>query len=110
MSYDKSFISDVLAVFIRTVQGWYKTKAKEQGYVNVQGGSVSFVQRFGSSLGVTPHVRSLALDGVYVFQGDTEQPFFCEVPSLTDEDIKTAHELLEKLAAIVPPPRSYTTR
>jgi hypothetical protein len=92
MSYDKQLISDVLAVFLRVVQGWYKTKAKEEGYTDVQGGAVSFVQKFGSSLNLTPHFHSLVLDGVYVFQGDTEQPFFFAAPSPTDEDIKTVSE------------------
>jgi len=50
MSYDKCLISDVLAVFLRVVHGWYKRKAKELGVANVQGGSVSFLQKFGSSL------------------------------------------------------------
>ena len=45
MSYDKRLITDVLAVFLRVVQGWYKTKAKEEGYTDVQGGAVSFVQK-----------------------------------------------------------------
>ena len=45
MSYDKRLISDVLAVFLRVVQGWYKRKAKELGFDNVQGGSASFVQK-----------------------------------------------------------------
>ena len=58
----------------------------------MQGGAVSFVQKFGSSLNTTPHYHSLVLDGVYVFQGDTEQPFFFEAPSPTDEDIKTVSE------------------
>ncbi|MDJ0767029.1 MAG: transposase zinc-binding domain-containing protein [Myxococcota bacterium] len=43
LAYDKKLISEVLAVFLRVVQAWYTTKAKEQGYVDVQGGSVSCV-------------------------------------------------------------------
>ncbi|MCP4606226.1 MAG: hypothetical protein GY847_37905 [Proteobacteria bacterium] len=73
MSYDKRLISDVLAVFLRVVQGWYKKKAKEQGYVDVQGGAVSFVQKFGTSLNTTPHYHSLVLDGVHVSSNDTER-------------------------------------
>ena len=38
LAYDKKLISEVLAVFLRVVQAWYTTKAKEQGYVEVQGG------------------------------------------------------------------------
>ena len=33
--------------------GRYKTMTKNLGFVNVQGGSVSFVQKFGSSLNAT---------------------------------------------------------
>jgi hypothetical protein len=44
MSYDKQLISNVLAVFLRVVQGWYRRKAEELGFANLQGGSVSFLQ------------------------------------------------------------------
>ena len=58
MSYDKRLISDMLAVFLRVVHGWYKRKAKELGVANVQGGSVSFLQKFGSSLNTPARVDS----------------------------------------------------
>ncbi len=38
--------------------------ANALGFDNVQGGSVSFVQKFGSSLNATPHYHCLLLDGV----------------------------------------------
>jgi hypothetical protein len=95
LSYDKRLISDVLAVFLRVIQGWYKKKAEEQGCVDVQGGSVSFVQRFGSSLNMTPHYHCLVLDGVYMFSNDSEQPVFFEAPTPTDDDVK---ELIETVA------------
>jgi hypothetical protein len=36
LSYDKRLISDVLAVFLRAVQGWYRNKAKALGFGNLQ--------------------------------------------------------------------------
>ena len=79
----------MLAVFLRTVQAWYKHKAKKQGCTDVQGGSVSFIQRFGSAINVTPHFHSLVLDGVYA---DDKKPAFIAAPLPTDEDIKTVTE------------------
>jgi hypothetical protein len=96
MSYDKRLTSDVLAVFLRVVQGWYRNKAKDLGFVNVQGGSVSFVQKFGSSLNVTPHYHSLVLDGVYVLSDDSNEPFFVATPPPTDEDVE---QIAETVAA-----------
>ena len=92
MSYDKRLISDLLAVFLRVIQGWYRNKAKELGFANVQGGSVSFVQKFGSSLNATPHYHCLLLDGGYAFPDDTKAPFFVATPPPTDEDVKQVAE------------------
>jgi hypothetical protein len=59
MSCDKRLISDVLAVFLRVVQGWYKRKAKALGFDNVQGGSVSFVQKLTRDLRFAPTRRQV---------------------------------------------------
>jgi len=96
MSYDKRLISDVLAVFLRVVQGWYRRKAEELGFANLQGGSVSFLQKFGSSLNATPHYHCLVLDGAYTFPDDANEPFFVATPPPTDEDVK---QIAETVAA-----------
>ena len=96
MSYDKRLISDLLALFLRVVQGWYKTKAKELGFANLQGGSVSFVQKFGSSLNATPHYHCLLLDGGYTFSDDSSEQFFFATPPPTDEDVR---QIAETVAA-----------
>ncbi len=49
-------------------------------------GSATFVQRFGSSLNLNPHVHVLMLDGVYV-HGD-EAPVFVAAPPLSDQDVQ----------------------
>ena len=49
-------------------------------------GSVTFVQRFGSSLNLNPHVHVLMLDGVYV-DGD-EAPVFVAAPPLSDQTVR----------------------
>ena len=50
LAYDGKLLSDVLAVFLRVVRGWYYRQAKAAGYKDVRCGSVTFAQRFGSSL------------------------------------------------------------
>jgi len=96
MSYDKRLISDVLALFLRVIQSWYRRKAKALGYGNVQGGSVSFIQKFGSSLNATPHYHCLLLDGGYTFSNDSNEPFFVATPPPTDDDVK---QIAETVAA-----------
>ena len=48
--------------------------------------SVTFVQRFGSSLNLNPHVHVLMLDGVYA-DGD-EAPVFVSAPPLSDQTVR----------------------
>ena len=52
------------------------------GHDRARWGSATFVQRFGSSLNLNPHVHVLMLDGVYV-DGD-EAPVFVSAPPLSD--------------------------
>ena len=49
-------------------------------------GSVTFVQRFGSSLNLNPHVHVLMLDGVYVDGEDA--PVFVAAPPLSDQAVQ----------------------
>lgn len=95
LAYDGKLLSDVLAVFLRVVRGWYYRQAKEAGYKDVRCGSVTFAQRFGSSLNCNPHFHSLALDGVYV-QGDDDTPTFLPAPELTDDDTRQIVETTAK--------------
>ena len=56
------------------------------GHDRARWGSVTFVQRFGSSLNLNPHVHVLMLDGVYV-DGD-EAPVFVSAPPLSDQTVR----------------------
>jgi putative transposase/transposase-like zinc-binding protein len=93
LAYDGRLLSDVLAVFLRVVRGWYYKQAKAAGYKDVRCGSVTFAQRFGSSLNLNPHFHVLQIDGVYVQAEDA--PVFVPAPELTDEDV---HQIVETTA------------
>jgi hypothetical protein len=100
LAYDKKLLSEVLAVSLRAIGGWYKKKARSLGFLNAQWGSVSFLQRFGSSLAINPHFHTLGLDGVYVRRG--ESPEFLETSSPTDDDVQrlvetVAHRIVRLL-------------
>ncbi len=47
LAYDKKLISEVLAVFLRVVQAWYKNKARELGFSDVQAGFCCEATRLG---------------------------------------------------------------
>ncbi len=86
LAYDGKLLSDMLAVFLRVARGWHYRQAKADGYEDVRCGSVTFAQRFGSSLNLNPHFHVLQLDGVYAQAEDA--PVFLPAPELTDDDVR----------------------
>ena len=111
LAYDGEWVSAVLAVFLRVVGRWYRHQAQALGHDRTRWGSVTFVQRFGSSLNLNPHVHVLMLDGVYVDGEDA--PVFVPAPPLSDQAVQqivetssrriirlcTKHGLLDDTAA-----------
>ena len=88
LAYDGKLISGLLAVFLRVVTAWYVRQARGQGYRGARCGSVTFVQRFGSSINLNPHFHVLFLDGVYVPAAEGGAPVFVAAPPLADEDVQ----------------------
>ncbi len=82
---DGKLLSDVLAVFLRIVRGWYCRQAKAAGYKDVRVDSVTFCQRFGGAININPHFHVLQLDGVYTDDEGKETPVFVPAPALGDE-------------------------
>jgi hypothetical protein len=54
LAWDGELIAAVLRVFQRVVGGWYRRQARALGHSDGRCGSVTYVQRFGSSLNVNP--------------------------------------------------------
>lgn len=79
--------SEVLRCFLRSVFADYRRRARLLvGIRKGQCGSVTFLQRFGSALNLTPHFHALVLDGVY--RGPSHAPGeFIAVPAPSTDDV-----------------------
>ena len=80
LAFDAALCTEVLAVFMRVIFGWLKSTAKNQGLRDAQGGAITVVQRFGSSLNLNLHLHSLVLDGVYTRPTPEAVPVFHPLP------------------------------
>ena len=67
------------------LEGFYRAA---QGHPGGRTGGVTFVQRFGSSLNLNPHLHVLMMDGVYVRHPDTGTPTFVAVAPPTDAQLQ----------------------
>ena len=98
LAHDRKLLSDVLRIFLRVVNRWYRKQTKAIGITESLGGSVTFAQRFCSALNLNPNFHSLLLDGSF----NTKTNIFHSAPSLEDEDVKktvenTAHRVIRML-------------
>ncbi len=65
-AWNARLTSDVLRAFLRALFADQRRRARTLvGIRQGQCGAVTFIQRFGSALNLTPHFHTLVLDGVY---------------------------------------------
>lgn len=65
-AWDARLTTEVLRAFLRSLFADQRRRARRHfGIPRGQCGSVTFIQRFGSALNLTPHFHVLVLDGVY---------------------------------------------
>jgi ribosomal protein S27E len=74
-------------LFVEEIARWQKQKAKAAGIDGGETGSVTFVQRFNSTLGSFVHLHVVALDGVFTRTG--AGVVFHEGPAPTRDEIET---------------------
>jgi len=88
LAYDAPLTSAVLGVFVRTVFGSLRRRARKQwGVARGQCGAVTFVQRFGGALNLNVHFHSLLLDGVYA-SGPDGALRFLPLPPPEDAEVE----------------------
>jgi hypothetical protein len=76
LAFDRELCRAVRAVFLDTVLGALRRRARRQGVRDGRGGAVVCVQRFGGALNLNVHFHALVLDGVYEPAGPGERPRF----------------------------------
>jgi hypothetical protein len=87
-AYDSELMAGILNIFIRTVFGDLRRRARESfGLTRTQCGAVTFVQRFNSALGLNVHFHAAVLDGVYAANADGN-PEFHELPPPEDAEVQ----------------------
>ena len=86
-AWNARLTSQVLRAFMRSVYADQRRRARALfGIRQGQCGSVTFIQRFGSALNLTPHFHTLVLDGVY--PGPSYAPGeFAALPPPETEDV-----------------------
>jgi len=92
LAYDSSLLSAALTIFIRALFAFQRRRARSLGLPTTRSttsGTVSFVQRFGSALQLTPHVHTLLPDGVFVPDPDDPdgRPRFHRIAPPSDEEV-----------------------
>jgi len=91
LAYDADLCTQVLRIFVAEVFKWYKRTAKEQlGLASVKQahcGSVTAIQRAGSSVNLNLHFHQLACDGVFVQQHEDDTPAFHAMPAPSAPEI-----------------------
>jgi hypothetical protein len=65
LAWNHDVCRGVVAVFVRSVLGFLRARARDDGVVDGRGGAVAVIQRFGGALNLNRHVHVLALDGVF---------------------------------------------
>src|SRR5262245_31043713 len=85
LAFDHALCRAVIAVFVRTVLGWYR-RARRDGWADGHSGTVTVIQRFGSGLQLNVHSHALVLDGVFTEAADGTLRFHLAPPP-TDVEV-----------------------
>ena len=80
LAYDSSLVRDALQIFVRSIFASIRRRAGiAASNRQARCGAVAFIQRFSDALNLDPHFHVLALDGIYVVDGEGE-PVFRRLP------------------------------
>jgi len=82
MAWDHRLCRAVLGVYVRVLLGWYRRRGRRRGLADPRTGTVTAIQRFGCALNLHVHFHTLALDGVYVRDGEDGVRFWSSQDSV----------------------------
>lgn len=93
LAYNHERCTAVLAILIRVLLQFYRSRAHSRGVHGGRTGSVTFIQRFGSAANLNLHFHVLVIDGVFTEERSGELAFHAAPPPTTQE----VTELLTKV-------------
>ena len=89
LAWDHDLCRAVVAVYLRTVLGALRARARHNGVADGRSGAVAVIQRFGGALNLNVHVHALVLDGVFARQAAGALTFHatCRLTALDVEEV-----------------------
>lgn len=106
VAFDGALLGEMLGIFLRAVFGSLKRRAREYGIPRGQCGAVTFIQRFGSALNLTPHFHVLVLDGVYAAEEGQVPRFYPLRPPDKKDVMAVAARVAERAAVLMETPEN----
>ncbi len=98
---DPSLLNAVSRVFFEEVRAWLRATAGPVPGARVEVAAVTYVQRFGGSLNLNPHLHMLVADGVFVCRGDGSSPEFVAIVAPTRNELRgVIARVVERLETI----------
>src|SRR3989441_9539109 len=105
MASSQELTARVHTIIRTTIGQYYVNQAVTRGVPRdqVQPGSVTFIQRFGSAINLNPHFHCVFLEGVYLDRTEAGlNPHFVKAEPPSDADIakilqKISHRVIRKL-------------
>jgi hypothetical protein len=76
----------MIGAYLHTLMAWMRRRGRAMGIRGGRTGVVTFVQRFGGSLNVNPHLHNLVPDGLFV-RGEADNLRFSLMPPPTQDEI-----------------------
>ena len=101
-AWNAKLTSSVLRAFLRALFADQRRRAKQvHGVRRGHCATVTFIQRFGSALNLTPHFHSLVLDGVYAGPAYSPGPFLPLPPPETEDVARVMAGTARRLMRLV---------
>jgi len=98
---DTTLLNAVSRVFFEEVREWLRGAAGATPGAVLEAAAVTYVQRFGGSLNLNPHLHMLVADGVFACRDDGSTPDFVATAAPTRDDLRSVIErVIERLQII----------
>jgi hypothetical protein len=94
MARNSDFLRKALAVYHRSINRHYVSKARKLNLRNPKTGAITVVQRFGGALNLNVHFHTIYIEGVFYENEYGEEAFYELIPS--HEEVIHLNGILEK--------------